>query len=743
MHSRLLSTLKEVFGYTAFRPLQEEIVTASLAGRDVVAILPTGAGKSLCFQLPALVREGLTLVISPLIALMKDQVDALQAAGVAATFLNSSLAPAEARRRLARLHAGEYKLLYAAPERVMLDGFVEDLRRWGVSAVAVDEAHCISEWGHDFRPEYRQLSTLRDRWPGVPFIALTATATRRVRSDIVTQLHLREPEVFVASFNRPNLSYTVVPKAKPLRQVYEFVREREGEAGIVYVQARRTAESMAAALAAEGVRAVAYHAGLDPAERARHQDAFLRDEARVVCATIAFGMGIDKPNVRYVIHADLPKNIEGYYQETGRAGRDGLPSDCLLLFSRGDLVKNLKFLDEMEDRAAAEQTAAQMRQMADFAEGDTCRRVALLRYFGEEWPEENCGACDICLSPRETWDATTEAQQFLSCLYRLRQKSGCDFGLNHTVDVLTGSRNAKVLDRGHDTLSTYAIGKTLARPEWLALGREMVRRGFATQSADHFQTLGLSPEGRAWLKSGEPLTLTRAPHAAAAASSERATSTGRLARAGAIACDEDLFRHLRELRKRLADERGVPSYVIFSDVSLRHMARSYPQDETAFLAVPGVGSRKLEDFGRVFLGAITVWLASHERRSFADEPEPSRPAKPMRAEAHGASTYETIRLFRQGHDLDTIATRRNLSRGTVAQHLAKAIAARELDADPRSFYTEEEAWRIETAAARSEHGLNRLGPLHTALSESPGMSITYEQLHLYRAFAIRDGKITP
>ena len=736
MRTCLLATLKEAFGYTAFRPLQEEIINASLAGRDVVAILPTGAGKSLCFQLPALAREGLTLVISPLIALMKDQVDALEAAGVAATFINSSLDGVEIHRRLSGLHAGSYKLLYAAPERVMLSGFLDDLRRWKVAAVAVDEAHCISEWGHDFRPEYRQLASLRDHLPGVPFLALTATATARVRSDIAKQLHLREPEIFVASFNRPNLSYAIVPKTQAVRQVYEFIRERPGEAGIVYGQSRNRAELMAAALVAEGIPAVAYHAGLPPEERARNQDAFLRDEARVVCATVAFGMGIDKPNVRYVIHADLPKNIEGYYQETGRAGRDGLPSDCLLLYSRGDLIKNLRFLDDMEDREAAAQAEAQLKQMADFAEGVDCRRVALLGYFGETWPEDNCGACDLCLTPRETWDATTEAQQFLSCLFRLRQKSGCDFGINHVIEVLTGSRSAKVLGRGHDSLSTYGLGKHLPRAEWTALGRELIRLGYATQSADTYCTLGLSRDGLDILKSRAPILLTRAPQTAIAASESRTVSTGRLARAGTIACDEPLFQHLREMRKRLADERGVPPYVIFSDVSLRHMARLYPQDEAAFLAVPGVGSRKLADFGHVFLSAITVWLASHERQHFAADSAPL-PAPPMRSEARNGSTLETLRLYREGLGLKAIAARRQITESTVAQHLCQAIAAGELDANPRDFYTEDEERRIAAAVAACETGLTRLGPLHASL-EASGPPVTYPVLHLYRAFAQRE-----
>ena len=724
--SSLPSLLKQYFGYASFRPLQREIMEAALADRDVVAILPTGAGKSLCFQLPALAREGLTLVISPLIALMKDQVDALTASGVAATFLNSSIDGTEFARRRSGLENGHYKLLYAAPERVMMENFIADLQRWKVSAIAVDEAHCISEWGHDFRPEYRMLAQLRDRLPGVPFLALTATATEQVRGDIVRQLHLREPEVFLASFNRPNLNYTILPKSKSARQVYEFVRQRPDEAGIVYVQSRRSAESMASALCAEGVKAVAYHAGLQPEERVSNQEAFIRDEARVVCATIAFGMGINKPDVRYVIHADLPKNIEGYYQETGRSGRDGLPSECVLLYSRGDLVRNLKFLEEMTDLQAAEIAARQMRMMADFAEGTECRRAALLDCFGEVWPGDNCGGCDICLQPRETWDATMHTQKLLSCIFRIRQKSGFATGLNHVVEVLAGANTEKIRKWYHDQLSTYGIGKDTPREEWTTLGRQLIRLGYIDASPDTFQTLALSKKGLATLMNRTPVTLTRAPATASAGS-----SPGKVAKAGSIACDEALFAELRTLRKRLADERGVPPYVVFGDTSLRHMCRTYPLADRDFLAIPGVGSQKLADYGAVFMNEIAKWLETHESQSFADVAPPAPPPKMKFEGAVNASAMESLRLFAEGKSVQQIADQRSLSRGTVAQHLAQGIVSGDLQADPRSFYSAEEEMMIRQAAAECGH--ERLGPLHEAL----GGQITYDKLHAYRAFAQR------
>src|SRR5713101_4663636 len=398
----LPSSLKKHFGYDEFRPLQEEIIRDALAGRDVFALLPTGGWKSLCFQLPALLRDGLTIVVSPLISLMKDQVDALQTSGVAATFLNSALDRHEAVARLRGLHRGEYRLLYVAPERLMLDAFLEGALKWNIAQIAIDEAHCISEWGHDFRPEYRELKKLRRHLPDVPIMALTATATKRVRKDIVDQLHLDNARCYVASFNRPNLTYRVVPKSSPYEQVLTFIRSRPNESGIVYCASRRTADSLATKLNGDGVKAKPYHAGLEAKERTKHQELFLRDDARVITATIAFGMGINKPNVRFVVHHDLPKNIESYYQETGRAGRDGLPSECDLLFSASDVVKQRRFIEEKSER---EQRIAreQLRQMVHYAETRECRRATLLRYFGEERPNEPCNGCDNCLNPRETF----------------------------------------------------------------------------------------------------------------------------------------------------------------------------------------------------------------------------------------------------------------------------------------------------------------------------------------------------
>src|SRR5437667_5278813 len=385
----LPSSLKKHFGYDEFRPLQQEIVSDALAGRDVFALMPTGGGKSLCFQLPALLRDGLTVVVSPLISLMKDQVDALQTSGIAATFLNSALDRHEAVERLRGLNRGQYRMLYLAPERLMLDGFLERALNWNIAQIAIDEAHCISEWGHDFRPEYRELKKLRTHFPDVPIMALTATATKRVRDDIIKQLKLRDPRCYVASFNRPNLTYRVVPKSSAYQQVLDFVRARPNESGIVYCASRKSTDALAEKLTRDGIKALPYHAGMEPRERTRNQEAFLRDDARVITATIAFGMGINKPNVRFVIHHDLPKNIEGYYQETGRAGRDGLPSECVLLFSVGDVVKQRRSIEE-KNESEQRIARAQLRDMIGYAETRQCRRAALLKYFGEDWPNPSC-----------------------------------------------------------------------------------------------------------------------------------------------------------------------------------------------------------------------------------------------------------------------------------------------------------------------------------------------------------------
>jgi ATP-dependent DNA helicase RecQ len=710
-----------IFGYDAFRPLQREIMEAALAPRDVLAILPTGAGKSLCYQLPALAREGVTLVVSPLIALMKDQVDQLTAAGVVATFLNSSLEPPENRRRLDAIRAGNVKLVYLAPERLMSGDFLSVVRSWNVTALAVDEAHCISEWGHDFRPEYRRLRELREALPEVPAIALTATATPRVREDIVSQLALREAAVFLASFNRPNLTYLVEPKQDAAARIVEFIRSRGLDSGIVYAQSRKRSEELAATLRNSGITAVCYHAGLEASERVRNQEAFLRDEVRVVCATVAFGLGINKPDVRFVIHADLPKNLEGYYQETGRAGRDGLPADCLLLFSRGDVAKLSRFTAEIPDGEARDHARRQLEQMADFAECDGCRRVGLLGHFGETWPEENCGGCDHCLSPRESWDATPEAQKFLSCILRVKQSGGPPVGIRHLADILAGSSAERVLARHHDQLSTYGIGKEHSATKWAEIARQFARKGWIAIDSGTYPTVSITADGMTLLRERRAVSLTRLMAVDKPAARQRA---------GDIECDTDLFEQLRAHRKQVADAASVPPYVVFSDVALRHMARAYPTDDTAFLAIPGVGQRKLADYGPGFIGLIAGWLETHERRAFPPLTNLPGPATKLPKPVVNATAQVTLELWRAGISSDAIAAERGLTTSTIENHLAQAIANGE-PIDPRAFYTPEE--ETEIRAALDGYTDEALKPVFDHLEGR----ISYGKLRIFRAFEAR------
>ena len=720
--SKLPALLKTHFGYDAFRPLQREIMEAVLANRDVLAILPTGAGKSLCYQLPALAREGVTLVVSPLIALMKDQVDQLTASGISATFLNSTLDPQENRSRLDAIRSGAVKLVYLAPERLMSGDFLSIVKSWNVTALAVDEAHCISEWGHDFRPEYRRLRELRSALPQVPAIALTATATPRVREDIVTQLALRTPAVFVASFNRPNLNYHVEPKQDATSRIIQYIRSRGQESGIVYAQSRKRSEELAAALRNDGISAVCYHAGLESTARARNQEAFLRDEVRVVCATVAFGMGINKPDVRFVIHADLPKNIEGYYQETGRAGRDGLPADCLLLFSRGDVSKLLRFLDEMPDGEARDHTRLQLDQMADFAESDACRRVNLLGYFGEQWPEENCGGCDNCLAPRETWDAATETLKFLSCILRVKQSGSPPVGIRTLAEILTGSRAEKLLARRHDQLSTYGIGKEHTVAHWTEIARQLARKGWLAIDSGTYATVTLTAEGTVILRERRPVFLTRLM---------ANDSPAARPRVGDIECDQELFEILRSHRKQVADAASVPPYVVFSDVSLRHMARSYPTADDAFLATPGVGERKLIEYGPGFMNAIRDYLQTNERITFAPLSLSSAPLPKPPKPIVNQTAHVTLELWRKGKSVEKIAAERKLTSSTIEGHLATAIAHGEA-LDPRAFYTLAEEKEIRAAlAGYTEESLK---PIYDHLEGR----ISYGQLKIFRSFELRE-----
>jgi ATP-dependent DNA helicase RecQ len=624
------AALKRIFGFDHFRTGQEAVVRDALAGRDVLALMPTGGGKSLCFQLPALLQPGVTLVVSPLIALMQDQVRLLRDNDIAASFINSGLDSFEVSRRISALLRGDYKLFYLAPERLMmsefLDGPLRNLSEGpGINAFVIDEAHCVSEWGHDFRREYRQLSQLRRRHPQIPVLAFTATATPRVRTDIVAQLALRNPALHVSSFNRPNLFYLVRAKSK---QTYSelLTQVRGGGAGIVYCLSRRRVDEVAMQLQSDGIRVRPYHAGLDAVARRDNQEAFIRDDIQVIVATIAFGMGINKPDVRWVAHYDLPKTLEGYYQESGRAGRDGDPARCTLYFGASD-IRTSEFLIQQKidpDTGAAleeEQRIArqQLRQVLNYAESTECRRAVQLRYLGETFAAP-CGACDNCCEPRTMQDWSTEARQFLSCIARLAQR-GQRFGAAQIIDILRGARSERVLSRGHDTLSVYGIGKQRSVDEWRGVARALLHQGLVEETQDGYPVLSLNERSRQVLR--QELTV----HIAAAVKQKRARSSGAVgagAAAGAAAAagagnglsangsgnsapdGSELFERLRALRKHLADAHGLPPYVVFHDSTLREMVARRPLTLSQFAELPGVGQAKLARYGDHFIAAIAA-----------------------------------------------------------------------------------------------------------------------------------------
>ncbi|MGD0845321.1 MAG: DNA helicase RecQ [Geobacteraceae bacterium] len=607
MNRTPLETLKNVFGYPTFRPPQEEIIAQVMRGEDAFVIMPTGGGKSLCYQIPALHRSGVGIVVSPLISLMKDQVDALNANGVAAACYNSTLTEAGSRRVLADLHKGRLDLLYVAPERLMAENFLERLKELEIGLFAIDEAHCISQWGHDFRPEYVQLGRLRGIFPAVPLIALTATADPQTRADIIQRLGLSGAACHVCDFDRPNILYTVIEKQKPFQQLMKFLQGRPGEAGIVYALSRKRVEEVAGRLAAAGMEAVPYHAGLPDAERRRVQEAFMRDDLRIVVATVAFGMGIDKPNVRFVVHYDLPRNIESYYQETGRAGRDGLPAEAFLLFGYGDIAISRALI---ESGGNAEQNRIELHKlnaMIGFAEALTCRRRVLLGYFGERL-EEDCGNCDLCLNPPDRYDATEEARKALSCVYRVGQR----FGMGHVIEVLRGSQSQRVRNLGHDRLSTYGIGSSLSQDAWGSLIRQLVHLGYIEQDMGNYSVLRLSPRARPLLRGEEKLVLARPRVRIITAKKE--TKRGR----EGIAYDERLFQSLRVLRKRLADEQQVPPFVVFGDTTLQEMAAFRPTDPEGLARISGVGKHKLGRYGADFLRVIREFCGVTEHQTIPE-----------------------------------------------------------------------------------------------------------------------------
>jgi ATP-dependent DNA helicase RecQ len=694
----LEKVLKYHFGYDQFRPNQRQIIEAALNNQDLLVIMPTGGGKSLCFQLPALIKKGVTVVVSPLIALMQDQVTALADNGIGATFLNSTLNAKQVRERESLILQGKIKLLYVAPERLLSPSFLDFLavidNYLGLACLAVDEAHCVSDWGHDFRPEYRQIKQVRQRFPSVPILALTATATQQVREDIIQQLGLRDTSIHIASFNRPNLYYEVQPKtSKSYQQLYQYIKGQKG-AGIVYCISRKTVDKVAEQLQKDGINALPYHAGMEDRERSKNQTRFIRDDVQIMVATIAFGMGINKPDVRFVIHYDLPRNLEGYYQESGRAGRDGEPAKCTLFFSFADARKIEYFINQKTEQNQQQKARQQLRQVLDYAEGTECRRSSVLGYFGESFAG-NCGNCDNCRNGTNNQDWTIEAQKFLSCVARTGQK----FGMMHIINVLRGGKGERIIQYQHHLLSTYGIGKDKTVREWKRLSRSLVQQNLLVETEDDFRILKLNQHS--W-------EVMRKQRSVFIAVPQKAN--------GQIVGDDNpntlesdlLFDRLRQLRKKIADSQGVPPYVIFHDSSLRLMAQSKPRSLGQFRQISGVVHSKVQQYGDIFIAAIN---------DFCQDSLPS-------------TQFLTLQYYQDGLNAEEIARKRSLKVSTIYEHLAKLLeAGYEIDINQLVSKNKQEYIRL---------AIKKVGDQSLkTLKENLGDNYSYEEIKLVVAWQRR------
>jgi ATP-dependent DNA helicase RecQ len=708
-----LDVLRTRFGFDRFLPLQEKIINNALGGKDSLVVMPTGGGKSVCYQLPSLCLDGLTLVVSPLIALMKDQVDALKANGIAAEFINSTLGPAEIGRVQSNALAGRLKILYLAPERLVLPRFREFLRAIDVGLIAIDEAHCISEWGHEFRPDYRNLKVLQQDHPTVPIMALTATATKEVRKDIIGQLDLRDPGVFLSSLNRANLSYHVQPKRRAFESLISVLRRHRNEAAIIYCISRKRTEEIASDLSERGFRALPYHAGLDVSLRRETQERFMRDEVPIVVATIAFGMGIDKPDIRLVVHYEMPKSVEAYYQETGRAGRDGLPAECLLFFSQSDTAQYNYFIDQNDDEKGKAIARRKLEQIVEYCELRTCRRRFLLGYFEERLKGANCGACDICETSTENFDATVEAQKILSAAIRTGER----FGVNHLVDVLRGANTKRIRQLRHHELPVYGVSPNFSADELREIAEQLISKGLLVKYGTEYPIIGVTQAGRDFLRGQERVFLERPASD---------TVSGYRERDADPEYDFELFNQLRVLRKTLAEERHVPPFVVFGDKTLIEMASYLPQSHESFGAINGVGSAKLEEFADQFLALIKTYSDEHglaERRHLHRRRGGSR-----RVQRDGSTYDQTKRFFMLGLSTREIASRRGLGEERVIYHLERLSDAGETLDLVHLMPPEERFGRIE--AAFRHYRAPSLEPVKSSLGEG----YSYIEIRLVRLF---------
>ena len=691
--------LKEVFGFTAFRPMQSDIIEAIFQGKDVFVLMPTGGGKSLCYQIPAITLPGCCVVVSPLISLMKDQVEALRANGVKAAFLNSSITTGEQRQVEDDFFNDNLDLLYVSPEKLVSQEFFPLLQQAPINLFAIDEAHCISSWGHDFRPEYTQLNFLRQQFPNISVVALTATADRLTRQDIVDQLNLQSPKVFVASFDRPNLSLQVRPGQKRLQQILDFIEDRPNQSGIVYCMSRKSTEELANKLRAKGIKADAYHAGLPAAVRSAVQEAFVEDSTPVICATVAFGMGIDKSNVRWVMHYNLPKNVESFYQEIGRAGRDGLPSDTLLFYSYAD-VNILKEILTKQPSEQQDLKLAKLDRMYQYATAPICRRRTLLSYFGEEL-KENCGNCDVCKNPPEFFDGTEIAQKALSAIVRLKES----VGMNMLINVLRGSGQRVIFERGYHQIKTYGAGRDLGYMDWQRYIEQLLNLGLIEIAHERHNALQLTTQSKAVLFEGEKVELVK-PEVI----KKRTEKEKKQAKAKRRTIKSELFEALRELRTVIARQKGVPPYIIFSDATLEDMAKKKPLTDAAMENVSGVGARKLHLYGDDFIEVIRDFVKAKTEEGI---------------KVTGSTYIETLELLKSGKDTKEIALERGLSETTIFTHIGKLYEQGEIVSLDK--YISEEELRI-IQAVLSEFDVEELGikPIYDKLNGA----YTYNQIRL-------------